>query len=197
VKNVAALSVVDAQSVSVTGCEILSAPTTTAAMFQDIKGDCRVAQNRFVGRVSFYGESSDVPAPDLMTKLAAIKEVALTPSEAQLTFCSNDLSQLAVATAMLKELMAGKSSGVFASAIVHGNTFRELNNAFAAGLLGFSSNAFIAPTKDGSIYGVMLANRATGVGNLATVLDKNALLQFVVAAQPNFVKAANEVFVLP
>ncbi|HXO72917.1 MAG TPA: hypothetical protein VN838_28505, partial [Bradyrhizobium sp.] len=196
-KNVAPLSVVEAQSVSVTGCEILSAPTMMAAMFQDIKGDCRIAQNRFVGRVSFYGDSKEVPQPDQMDKLANLSKVALTPNDAQLTFCSNDLPQLTVATAMIQDLLASKSSGVFATAIVHGNTFRELNGVFAAGLLGFSTNAFIAATQDNSIYGVMVANRATGVGNLATVLDKNARLQFVVPARLNFEKAANEVFVLP
>ena len=88
--------------------------------------------------------------------------MGLTPTDAQLTFCSNDLSQLAVATAMVEELLATRqSSGVFASAIVHGNTFRELNNVFVAGLLGFATNAFIAATEDRSVYGVMLANRAT------------------------------------
>ncbi len=53
------------------------------------------------------------------------------------------------------------------SAILHGNTFRELNSVFAAGLLGFATNAFIAATQDASPYGVMLANRVTAVGNLA------------------------------
>jgi hypothetical protein len=197
-KNAAALSIVDAQSVSVTGCEILSAPTTMAAMFQDIRGDCRIAQNRFVGRVSFYGESRDVPKPAQLAGLGAIKEVGLTPSEAQLTFCSNDLSQLAVATAMIEDLITtGKTSGVFVSAVVHGNTFRELNSVFAAGLLGFSTNAFIAATPNASAYGVMLGNRATAVGNLATVFEKNAVLAFVVPQNIRFEKAANEVFILP
>jgi hypothetical protein len=196
-KNVAALSVVDAQSVSVTGCEILSAPTTMAAMFQEIKGDCRVAQNRFVGRVSFYGESKDVPKPDQLVKLAAIKDAGLTPSDAQLTFCSNDLSQLAVATAMVEELLAtNKSSGLFVSAIVHGNTFRELNSVFVAHLLGFATNAFIAATRDTSVYGVMVANRATAVGNLAMVLNEASVLQFAVP-KSRFEKAANQVVVLP
>jgi hypothetical protein len=198
-KNVAALSVVDAQSVSVTGCEILTTPTTMAAMFQDIRGDCRIAQNRFLGRVSFYGESRDVPKPAQLAGLAAIKEVVLTPSDAQLTFCSNDLSQLAVATAMADELATSSKSStvVFASAIVHGNTFRELNNVFVAGLLGFATNAFIAATQANSVYGVMLANRATAVGNLATVDEKSLVLQFVVPVQARFEKSANEVFVLP
>jgi hypothetical protein len=191
----AALSVVSAQSVSVTGCEILTTPATVAAMFQDIRGDCRIAQNRFVGRVSFYGESKDVPKPDQLVKLAAIRELVLSPGDAQLTFCSNDLSQLAVATAMIEELMAtSKSSGVFVSAIVQGNTFRELNSVFVAGLLGFATNAFIAGV---GRYGVMLANRATAAGNLAMILNDSSILQFVVPEQSRFQKAANEVFVLP
>ncbi|MEA2887289.1 MAG: hypothetical protein QOD11_1649, partial [Bradyrhizobium sp.] len=191
----AALSVVSAQSVSVTGCEILTTPATVAAMFQDIRGDCRIAQNRFVGRVSFYGESKDVPKPDQLVKLAAIRELVLSPGDAQLTFCSNDLSQLAVATAMIEELMAtSKSSGVFVSAIVQGNTFRELNSVFVAGLLGFATNALIAGV---GRYGVMLANRATAAGNLAMILNDSSILQFVVPEQSRFQKAANEVFVLP
>jgi photosystem II stability/assembly factor-like uncharacterized protein len=191
----AALSVVAAQSVSVTGCEILTKQPTMAAMFQDISGDCRVAQNRFVGRVSFYGESKDVPTPDQMFKLARLGNLRLAASGAQLSFCSNDLSQLAVATAMVDTLLAdGRSSGVFASAIVHGNTFREQNSVFVAGLLGFATNAF---TADSGMYGVMMATRATAVGNLATVLNDSSTLQFVVPTPPNFEKAANEVFVRP
>jgi photosystem II stability/assembly factor-like uncharacterized protein len=196
--RLAALSIVSVRSVSVTGCEILTKQPTMAAMFQDITGDCRVAQNHFVGRVSFYGESKEVPTPNQIGTLGNKEAVTLTPNTAQLTFCSNDLSQLVVATAMIEELIqAGKSSGVFATAILYGNTFMELNNVFAAGLLGFTSNAFLAATQEGSIYGVMLATRATGVGNLATVLDRSTRLQFVVPAKPNFDKAANEVFVMP
>jgi photosystem II stability/assembly factor-like uncharacterized protein len=196
--KLAALSIVSARSVSVTGCEILTKQPTVAAMFQDITGDCRVAQNHFVGRVSFYGESTEVPKPEQMKALAAIREPVLSPSDAQLTFCSNDLSQLVVATAMIQQLVTtGKSDGVFISAVVHGNTFRELNNVFAAGLLGFATNAFIAATQDGSMCGVMLANRATAVGNLAMVLSDKETLQFVVPGRSNFDKAANEVFVLP
>ena len=183
----AALSVVDAQSASVTGCDIVTTPATMAAMFQEIRGDCRVAQNRFVGRVSFYGESKDVPTPDQLGKLAAIKEVALAPSEGQLTFCNNDLSQLVVATAMIQELIStGKTSGVFVSAILHGNTFRELNSVFAPGLLGFATNAFIAVTQDANPYGVMLANRVTAVGNLASVFSNRTRLQFVAPSASQF-----------
>jgi photosystem II stability/assembly factor-like uncharacterized protein len=196
--KIAALSIVSARSVSVTGCEILTKQPTMAVMFQDISGDCRVAQNRFVGRVSFYGESTDLPTLDQLVKLAAIKEVALTPNDAQLTFCSNDLSQLAVATKMVDQLITTrKSSGVFASSIMHGNTFRELNSVFVAGLLGFATNAFTGVVLDNSIFAVMLANRITAVGNLATKFDKTAVLQFVPPLPANFEKAANEVFVLP
>jgi hypothetical protein len=195
----AALTVRSGRNVSVTGCEILTKLPTMAAMFQDIQGVCRVAQNRFVGSVSFYGETTEVPTPALMRSLAARDNLRLRPGGAQLTFCNNELSQLSVATAMARRLATatGTATGVFASAIVHGNTFIELNSVFVAGLLGFDTNAFLAEPAAGAVYGVMLAMRATAAGNLATVLDGGAPLQFVVPDPASFAKAANQVFVQP
>jgi photosystem II stability/assembly factor-like uncharacterized protein len=195
----AALSISGAQSVSVTGCEILTKFPTMAAMFENIEATCRVVRNTFVGQVSFYGEAGDAPAADLVKKLAARKNLRLTANDSQLTFCNNNLSQLTIATALAKKLAAtnGTMADVFATAIVQGNTFTELSNLFVAGLLGFAINAFSASPGDNASYGVMMATRATALGNLALVLGASAPLQFVVPAPANFAKDANQIEVEP
>jgi photosystem II stability/assembly factor-like uncharacterized protein len=195
----AALNVVAGQSVSVTGCEILTKPPTMAAMFQDIDGVCRIAQNRFVGLVSFYGDSLEPPTPDLLRRLAARDNLRLTPGSAQLSFCDNELSQLSVATVMARRLSTprGTASGVFASAVVHGNTFVEQNSLFVAGMLGVDTNAFVATPVGDALYGVMMASRATATGNLAAVVDDRPLLHFIVPNPGSFAKAANQVAVRP
>jgi len=194
----AALSVLGAQTVSLIACEILTRLPTMAAVFQDIEGVCRVLNNRFVGLVSFYGESG-VPSPALLKALAARDNLRLTPGAAQLSFCDNQLSLLSVAAAMAANLSAptGTVTGVFASAILEGNTFIEQNSLFVAGLLGVNSNAFVAQPAPDAMYGVMMAMRATAAGNLAVAFDDGASLHFVVPNAASFAKAANEVFVLP
>jgi photosystem II stability/assembly factor-like uncharacterized protein len=195
----AAVTVVAAQSVSMIGCEILTRFPTVAAMFEEIEGACRVLHNRFVGVVSFYGDTDEPVTPDLLGLLAARDNLRLTPGSARLSFCDNELSQLSVGTPMARRLAApnGTASGVFASAVVHGNTFVEQNNLFVAGLLGVATNAFIAQPVDDFLYGVMMAVRATAAGNLAVVFDDRAILRFVVPNPPSLAKAANEVFVTP
>ena len=195
----AAVTVIGARIVSVTGCEFLARMPATAAMFQGIEGVCRVVRNRFVGLVSFYGDTDEVPGPDLLRTLAARTKLRLTAGGAQLSFCHNELSQLSVATVMARRLAkaGGTANGVFGSAIVQGNTFMEQNSVFVAGLLGFGSNAFVAPPADNGRYGVMLAQRATAEGNLAVILDDRAPLTFVVPDPTSFAKAANQVFVQP
>ncbi len=192
----AALSIVSAQSVSVTGCEILAVLPAMAALFQGITGTCRVLTNRFVGLVSFYGESVTL-TPDVMKKLATRKNLRLTADNAQLSFCDNDVSQLTIAATVAKKLVAptGTATGVFASAVVQGNTFSQPNNLFVAALLGFETNVFLAPPAAETLSGVMLATRATATGNLAVAVDNR--LQFVVPDPASFAKAANVVTVQP
>jgi hypothetical protein len=195
----AAVAVVSAQSVSMTGCEILTRRPSMAVMFQGVDGLCRVVQNRFEGIVSFYGETEEPVTPDLLRVLAARDNLRLTPNASQLSFCDNELTQLSIATALARRLATptGTANGLFASAVIHGNTLIEQNNLFVAALLGVDANAFIAPDAGDSIYGVMLAMRATVVGNLALVNDDVAPLRFVVPNPTSFSKAANQVFVTP
>jgi photosystem II stability/assembly factor-like uncharacterized protein len=192
----AALSIVGAQSASVTGCEILTVLPAMAAMFQDITGTCRVMTNRFVGLVSFYGDGTGI-TPDMIQKIAARKSVRLTATEAQLSFCDNDVSQLTIAGTAAKRLVAatGTATGVFATAVVQGNTFTEPNNLFVAGLLGFETNVFLAPPADNTLSAVMLATQASATGNLAGAVNNR--LQFVVSNPASFAKAANVVTVQP
>jgi len=85
---------------------------------------------------------------------------------------------------------------VFASAVVQGNSFAEAGNLFVAGLLGCSSNVFLAQAR-GAPYGVMVANRATATGNLGLIFDDAAILHFVTPDRTSFAGAATQVFVRP
>jgi hypothetical protein len=194
----AAVSVVSAQSVTMTGCEILTRRPSVAVTFQGIDGVCRAVQNRFVGIVSFYGETDGPVTQELLRALAARDNLRLTPNGSQLSFCDNELTQLGIATALARRLATptGTANDVFASAVIHGNTFVEHNNLFVAGLLGVDTNAFIGLPGGDSFYGVMLAMRATATGNSAVDSD-DAKLRFVVPNATNFSKAANQVVVSP
>jgi hypothetical protein len=193
------VSVISARSVSMMGCEILARMPATAAMFDSIASDCRVMQNRFVGLVSFYGESEGPPDPGMVRRLAERREIRLRPVETQLSFCNNDVTQLTIATALLQRLVeTGAATGVFASAVIQGNTFLEQNNLTVGALVSYASNVFLArPSGDRSFYGVTVATRATATGNVALVLDPRAVLQFVVPDPGSFVGAANQVNVQP
>ena len=193
------LNVTAAESVSVTGCEVLTQMPGTAALFQDITGPCRISENRFVGLVSFYGESPDAPSPDLVAKLAARKNLRLRPNASQLCFSHNSVSQVTLAAALIKRLATptGTATAVFASALLEGNTFMEANNVFAAALLGCNLNAFLAEPGGNGFYGVMLSTRASATGNLAAELDDGSKLQFVASDAASFVKAANAITVTP
>ena len=193
-----ALNVVGAQTVNVTGCEILARMPLSAAMFQDIEGDCRIVENRFVGAVSFYGVTEEPPTPDLLRALADRDTVRLQPGSARLSFCDNDVSQLSVSTEMARRLAStGTAQGVFASAVLNGNTVVEQNSIFVAGLLGVTTNAFLAQPPADGFYGVMLSTRAAASGNVATVLVDRPLLHFIVQDPPSFAKAANVISIRP
>ena len=195
----AAVNVVSGRTVSITGCEILATLPSMALMIQDIQSICRVTQNRFVGVVSFYGETTAIPGAALVRRLAARTNLRLTPGGAQLTFSDNEVSLLSIATALATRLgtATGTANGLFTTAVLHGNTFVEPNNVFAAGLLGFATNVFVAQPPADSLYGVMLALRATAAGNLAVAREDRALLAFVVPDPGSFAKAANVVDIQP
>jgi photosystem II stability/assembly factor-like uncharacterized protein len=191
-----ALSIVGAHSVSVTGCEIVTQPQTMAAVFQEIIGTCRVIRNRFVGMVSFYGEITGGLTQDILLRLAAVKNPAILPAPgAELSFCDNELSQLAIATELVTALLGANpmAPGVFANAVLRGNTITAMNNVFVAGLLGFATNAFTPPVVNSTMYGVMMAQRATAVGNLGSAPNTQLFdptVHFVVSVVP-LAQAAN------
>jgi hypothetical protein len=196
----AALAVISTHSVHLTGCEISARMPAMAAMFNDIEGVCRVMQNRFFGLVSFYGESDGPPDPQLVEALANRAAVRLRPSDAQLSFCDNEVSQLTIGTELARRLAESGTAPtrVFASAVIHGNTLLEANNLAVGALVAYATNAFLSrPSGDRAFYGVTLATRATTTGNLAVVLDPRAVLKFVVQDAASFSAAANQVNVQP
>jgi hypothetical protein len=199
----AALRVVGADHFSMTGCAVTTPMPAVAAVFQNISGDCRIVNNRFVGIVSFYGDLTNVPDPALQQRLTLPNRVPLHfgTSAGLLTFSDNTVSMLAVSSATMTALLANNSAaGLFASAVLHGNTLVELNNVFAANLLAFNANSFVAvptPGAGGASYGVMLANTATASGNLAVQSGGGAILHFVTPDLNSFARAANRVFIQP
>ena len=194
-----ALRIAGADRVSMTACVVNAAMPSTAAVFQDIGGDCRIVQNRFVGIVSFYGDAAGVPTADLLRKLMALnKELRFDAAAGQLTFSDNTVAMLAISSAVTNRLLKNSATGLFASAVLHGNTFAEQNNVFAANLIGFNANSFMAVPKDASTpYGVMIANIATATGNLAMRFGEDAILHIVTPDPNMFARAANRVFIQP
>ena len=194
-----AVMILSAGTVSMTGCEIVARMPSSAAMFQDIDGDCRIVENRFVGIVSFYGMTEEPPTQGLLQELASRDTVRLEAGTARLSFCDNDVSLLSVSTAMARRLAAPDSSarGVFASAVLNGNTITEQNSIFVAGLLGVTTNGFLAQAPQDGFYGVMFAIRATASGNLATVFGDRPMLHFILPDPSSFAKAANVVSIRP
>lgn len=198
-----ALRIQAVQRVSVTGCTIAGATPAVALTVQDLSGDCHVKDNRFGGIVNFYGDPPGVINTDQLTRLRTLPNTLLLESiPASLSFCDNTLSMLTVGKNVLSTLLnRATARGLFASAVIQGNTFLELRNVFVADLLAFSDNSFLAkpaPADDIPIpYGVMIANRAAAIGILAVVFTDSAVLQFVTAANGGFEKAANQVFIVP
>lgn len=194
-----ALRIAGADRVSMTGCVVNAVMPSTAVVFQDIVGDCRIVQNRFVGVVSFYGDAAGVPTEDVVRKLVALnKELRFDAAVGQLTFSDNTVALLAIGSAATSRLLKNSATGLIASAVLHGNTFVEQNNVFAANLIGFDANSFIAVPKDGSTrYGVVISNTATATGNLAVRFGDDAVLHFVTPDPNLFARAANRVFIQP
>lgn len=194
-----ALRVLGADRLAMTGCAVTTTMPTVAAVFDDIGGDCRIVQNRFVGIVSFYGELAGVPDEALLRKLMDLdKALRYEKPNGLLTFSDNTVSMLAIGSATTARLLKNDASGLFASAVLHGNTFVEQNNAFVANLLAFNANSFVAVPKDGSTpYGVMIASIATATCNLAVRLGDEAILHFVMPDPNMFARAANSVFIQP
>ncbi len=194
-----ALRVLGADRLGMTGCAVTTIMPTVAAVFQDIGGDCRIVQNRFVGIVSFYGELAGVPDEALLRRLIELnKQLRFDKPAGLLTFSDNTVSMIALGSAATKRLLKNNAAGLFASAVLHGNTFVEQNNVFAANLLAFSANCFVAVPLDATTpYGVMVANTATATGNLAVRLGDEAILHFVTPDPNLFGRAANRVFIQP
>ena len=194
-----ALRIARAERVSVTGCVVTAAMPSTAAVFQDIGGDCRIAQNRFVGIVSFYGDVAGVPTEDVLRKLMALnKELRFDTAVGQLTFSDNTVSMLAIGSAVTNRLLKNSATGLFATAVLHGNTFVEQNNVFASNLLGFDANCFVAvPDDTRAPSGVMIAERATAIGNLGVAGRDVAVLQFVTPDPNMFARAGNQIDIVP
>lgn len=194
-----AVSIVGAEQLSISHCAITDTTQAVAMSVQDVSGDCQIVHNRFTGIVNFYGDAPGVLNDDQLRRLRGMPNaIRLEPDASRLTFVGNTLSMLTVGKNILDSLSNQSARGLFASATLEGNTFLEQRNVFVAGLLAFSNNSLLAaPTNGITPYGVLIANRATATGNLGTIFGDQAVLQFVTAANGGFVKAANQVFILP
>jgi photosystem II stability/assembly factor-like uncharacterized protein len=198
--NTPCLRIAGAQAVSITGCEVTAMMPSSAVVFQDITGNCQVVHNRFVGVVSFYGDPPGLPTPGLLRQLhQSAKGARLDPVPADLTYCNNNVSLLAVGAAVINSLSTERpeASGLFESATVSGNTITESPSLFIASrMIAVSSTALLAqPANADDPYGLFIAERATAVGNLA-MQQRNPLF-FAVPAAQNFQPAANVANVQP
>jgi photosystem II stability/assembly factor-like uncharacterized protein len=196
------LRIAGAQRVSMTGCEVTAAtPTTLAVVFEDVTGDCQVEHNRFVGIVSFYGDPAVPTIPLLRGLFDRAREARLASVPAQLKFCNNNTSLLAIGAAVTGSLSAAApaqpaASGLFETATIAGNTITEPLNLLVAGrMIAVSGNTLLAEPGADNVYGLFIAERAIAVGNL-TLLPTPGSPPLMFVAQ-NFEKAANVAIVQP
>jgi hypothetical protein len=169
-----------------------------AAVFDTLQGDVHIARNRFDGALSVYGDPLN---PDelqgFIERMRQFQQMNLAPKEARLFFADNSVALLTIGERMARQLIDGRGEAVFASAVLQGNTFGGIRNVFASHMLAFSGNTFASGTRDGqTFYGVMAANRATAVGNLAELPGDEAIL-FFATRRGDFEKVANRVFIQP
>ena len=188
------LLVEEATDLAMTGC-VVGAGLPASAVIAGVTGDCRIDGNRFEGTLSFYGP----PRDDLTEKY--IEAHRSSPAmrfrgEGRLHFDGNDLQFLTVGGPIAEGLLDRVAIGVFQSAVLEANVFRSQRNTFVSTLLSFSENHFTVVPEDGAPYGVMVAMRAAAAGNVAAVVDDDALLHFL-TPQGGFKGAANQVFTRP
>jgi photosystem II stability/assembly factor-like uncharacterized protein len=190
------LRIAGAQRVSLTGSDITAATPAAAVVFDDIAGDCEVAHNRLIGVVSFYGDPAGVPDPALLLRLFDnARRARLEPVPAEIRFCNNTVSQLAVGKTVTDGLTGENAArGLFETAIVAGNAITEPLNLFAASrMVAVSGNTLLAQPAGEIPYVLFIAERATAVGNLTMQPTTNQVL----FAVQSFEKAANIASVFP
>jgi hypothetical protein len=135
-----------------TGCDITAVgPNTPAVVFENIAGNCQLERNRFVGVASFYGDPAEPTIPQQRRLFDRglfdpQRPAPLNSVPAQLKYCGNSVSLLAVGEAVTRSLSAlppiqPTASGLFETAIVAGNTIAEpLNLVVVRFIIVVSSN---------------------------------------------------------
>lgn len=184
--------------VNMTGCTV--GPTRPAsAVFQDIRNECRIAECRFGGPISFYGLPGKDPSRPLIDALGDSQLSKLNASAARLYFIDNSVQLLTIGEGMAQQLAQTRSAeDIFQTAVLQGNTFNTQNNIFVSALLSMCGNSFIAePSGDSAPYGVMVTTRAAAAGNVAVRFGDEAILRFLIPGNGGFSGAANQVFTLP
>ncbi len=178
------------------GCE-LAAVAPASAVFQDIRGVCEITGNQFDGDVAFHGmPPGDFPVRRLVDRLSD-GDFNVPTGQGRMVFAHNLLPRLALGEEMLKQLMERRFEGLFHTVTLLDNTFTGEPVLCAGVFLNCVGNHFISTqTQDGTLYGALVARRATASSNVGELFGDQATLRFLVT-KGEFRGAANMVFTLP
>jgi photosystem II stability/assembly factor-like uncharacterized protein len=203
VERMSLLQVDGARNLRMTGCELGTA-APASAVIKGITGVCEITFNQFEGNVAFYGVPPDavLPVRRLVDRLNS-GDFTVPAGIGRMVFAHNQLPRLELGEDMLKQLQEGKFDGLFHTVTVLDNTFTGDPVLCAGVFLNCVGNHFTsARLKDRTVYGALVARRATASSNVAELFNKKseenaAALWFLVSDPNEFNGAANTVFTQP
>ena len=196
------LLVTGARDLRLAGCE-LAAAAPASAVFQNIRGVCEITGNQFDGDVAFYGMPPDnFPVNSLLDPLSS-GDFNVPAGQGRMVFAHNLLPRLALGEEMLKQMLERKFEGLFHTVTLLDNTFTGDPVLCAGVFLNCVGNHFTsARLQNRTLYGALVARRATASSNVAELFSKNsnsamATLWFLVSNPGEFGGAANMVSTRP
>ena len=179
-----------------TGCALATA-APASVVIQGITGVCEITYNQFEGDVAFYGTPPDeFPVRRLVDRLND-GDFDVPAGKGRMVFAHNLLPRLALGEEMLKQFLERKFEGLFHTVTLLDNTFTGDPVLCAGVFLNCVGNHFTSTqTQEGTLYGALVARRATASSNVGELFGDQATLWFLVT-KGEFRGAANMVFTLP
>lgn len=146
--------------------------------------------------MAFYGTPPDeFPVRRLVDRLND-GGFEVPAGKGHMVFAHNLLPRLALGEEMLKQLLERKFEGLFHTVTLLDNTFTGESVLCAGVFLNCVGNHFTSTqTQDGTLYGALVARRATASSNVGELFGDQATLWFLVT-KGEFHGAANMVFTL-
>lgn len=196
-------------------CTVESPTESLTAVFQDSEAATSIDDSTLDGTVSFYGRPAkvtlpvaDLQVPTLRRVLAAGGGGDLQPGRGRLTLHGNRLEVAQIGADMVVQLQKLANAtpaqpvsvgGLYADAVVVGNSFGALGSQLVAARATLSGNAFTAPLVVDRTVATLVAQLAAATGNVGAVLDKRYVVRLATSLSTtpaaDQVKAGNAVTV--